>query len=342
MLNSFCIFGSLYKQASFCFFNMKKIIYLLLAFSLNGIGQNLVPNPDFEQYSFCPSNFSQISYCLFWSSFSESPDYFNTCSTNANISPPNCYPGFQFPHSGNSYVGICAFTTLFAQNSKELIGAQLLSNLSIGQKYFISLYVNLGGSYTANNTIASNKMGVKFSTVPYSELNPVPINNIAHFYCNDIITDTVKWTLIRGSFIADSAYSYIIIGNFFIDNLTDTMNLSLSNNKYSFYYLDDVCVSTDSLYCENWVGVNEQSVKKEEITIYPNPAYKQATLNLPATGIANITVYSIFGREIYSGSVPGKGGTVSGVIDVSTWAKGMYIVKVSSDEGIRTGKLVVE
>ena len=29
-------------------------------------------------------------------------------------------------------------------------------------------------------------------------------------------------------------------------------------------------------------------------------------------------------------------------IDVSDWAKGMYIVKLSTNEGIKTGKLIVE
>jgi hypothetical protein len=200
---------------------MKRMFYLfLLISSLNGFSQNIVSNPSFELYSTCPNNVDQLSLCLSWSSFRETPDYLNTCSnTTLLITPPNSYFGFQYPHSGNAYAGFYIFAH-YIPNNRELIGSQLLDTLIIGQKYFISFYLNLGGSLIAKTTIASNKMGVKFSTVPYSYSNPAPINNFAHYYCNNIITDTVKWTRINGSFIADSAYNYIIIGNFFADSLT--------------------------------------------------------------------------------------------------------------------------
>ena len=244
---------------------MKKILFESMLFiTLNVSGQNLVPNPNFEQYTICPTNWFQISNCIFWDSNRETPDYLHTCSSSNNISPPNCFYGFQYPHSGNAYAG---FYTLAKspQNNKEFIGSQLLSTLTIGQKYYITFYVNRGGQNQA--VIASNKIGVKFSTIPYSDTNPAPINNTAHFYTDSIITDTAKWTKISGSFIADSAYSYIIIGNFFDDSNTDTITYSIGSIDVAYYYLDDICVSTDSLYCENWLGIKEQSANNNKITI---------------------------------------------------------------------------
>jgi len=317
---------------------MKKILYIFIQIiALNCIGQNLVPNPGFEQYTICPVGFSEISSYLLWDSYSESPDYFNTCSTNANISPPNSYPGFQYPQSGDAYTGFCPFHSQF-QNTRELIGAQLLSPLVVGQKYFISFYINSGGQHQA--TIATNKMGVKFSTVPYSFSNPAPINNTAHFYTDSIITDTAKWTKISGSFIADSAYSYIMIGNFFDDANTDTLNLATTNNNYAYYYIEDVCVSIDSLYCENWLGVKEQNVNKEEITIYPNPCKNE--LNVKYNNVPNeqitISIINIFGKVVMQAKTQESEYT----FNTGKLAKGLYLVKVETGGIILQQRVVKE
>jgi len=318
---------------------MKKLFFLfILIYSLNGFGQNLVLNPSFEQYSFCPDFWSQIPYCMYWDSYSQTPDYYNTCSTTSAIKPPNCYYGFQYPNSGNAFAGFVCYYTPNA-NYRELIGSSLLSSLVIGQKYFISFYINLGGNAFWLATIASNKMGVKFSSIPYSYSNPAPINNVAHFFTDSIITDTVKWSKIRGSFIADSAYSYIIIGNFFNDSLTDTIMLSSGNLAY--YYIDDLCVSTDSLYCENWLGVNEQSVsKKEEITIYPNPCTNK--LNVQFNNVPNeyttISILDITGKTIMQTQTTENEFT----FNTGKLAKGLYLVKVETASTVALQKVTKE
>jgi len=322
---------------------MKKILYIFIQIiALNCIGQNLVPNPSFEQYTICPDSWSELSNCLSWNSFSGSPDYYNECTpyqppVGYYFGCPNNYMGFQYPHSGNAHIGVFTFFNQLL-NQREFIGTQLLLPLSVGQKYFISFYVNLGGQGQA--TIASNKMGVKFSTVPYSFSNPTPINNIAHFYTDSIITDTAKWTKISGSFIADSAYSYIMIGNFFNDSLTDTLNLAPTNNVYAYYYLDDVCISTDSLYCENWLGVKEQSVNKEDVTIYPNPCTNK--LNVQFNNVPNeyttISILDITGKTIMQTQTTENEFT----FNTGKLAKGLYLVKVETASTVALQKVTKE
>ncbi|MBI5540800.1 MAG: T9SS type A sorting domain-containing protein [Bacteroidia bacterium] len=318
-----------------------QILFLLLfiIYSKNVQSQNLAPNPSFEQYSICPDNNSQISYCTFWDSYRESPDYFNTCSSNSDYSPPNCYYGFQYPHTGNAYIGICPFHAQF-QNALEFAGAPLLSNLVIGQKYFISFYISLGGNLNWGVTVGSNKMGVKFSTVPYSYSNPAPINNTAHYYSNDIVIDTVKWTKISGSFIADSSYSYIIIGNFFNNNNTDTINLAPSNNNYAFYYIDDICVSSDSIYCENWTNIYKKTSEKS-ITIYPNPAFEKIQINLNDY-LAKEIIIKIFnstGQQLYIDKFENQNLME---LDVSTFSKGVYMLEILYDNKLENRKLIIK
>jgi hypothetical protein len=227
------------------------------------------------------------------------------------------------------------------QNNREFIGSLLSSSFVINQKYFFSFYVNLSGGISLGTTIASNKIGIKFSTVPYSYSNPAPINNTAHFYSNDIITDTIKWTKISGSFIADSAYNYIMIGNFFDDAHTDTLNLTATNNNYAYYYIDDVCVTTDSLYNENWTSIKEQSINGiNDVTIYPNPCIARMNLkiNKRIDGIANVSILDVTGKIV----IQKQTNQTEMVFDTEKLAKGLYLVKVESEKTVLLTKFTKE
>ncbi|MBC8172614.1 MAG: hypothetical protein H7X71_01800 [Chitinophagales bacterium] len=51
---------------------------------------NHVPNGDFEEYTSCPSDYSQIDSALYWlvpTSFN-STDYYHTCATSSAVSVP--------------------------------------------------------------------------------------------------------------------------------------------------------------------------------------------------------------------------------------------------------------
>ncbi len=315
-----------------------KIIFFLffLISSLGCFAQNLVPNGDFEKYDTCPNDWMQLSFCQNWSSFRGDPDYYNSCSTNWDIKPPNTFFGFQFPHSGVAYASLYTYQNP-ESNNRELMGSPLNSQLLIGQKYYISFYISLGGYHSS--TVGTNKMGIKFSTVPYSETNPATINNFAHYYSDSIITDTLNWVCIRGSFIADSSYSYIIIGNFFVDSLTNTINSSYAH--IAFYFIDDICVSTDSLYCENWVGVNEQSEnREEEITIYPNPAYNNVSVSSKnGENIKHIVITDLTGRQVYSNNY--GTGSIETEMNILFLQPGNYFVTIATSENIHTEKLVI-
>ena len=119
---------------------------------------------------------------------------------------------------------------------------------------------------------ASNKIGVAFSTVPYDYLiNPPPVNNQAKVYAA-VVIDTINWVEISAIFIADSVYKYNMIGNFFKDSLaTKITNDTITSFAlmWAYYYVDDVCVSTDSATSISETGV--VSFTPSVFTIYPNP-----------------------------------------------------------------------
>ncbi len=221
-----------------------KFFFTILFFCIvfTGTAQNLVPNPSFEDTVACPDWISQVERAAGWSQFRPTADYFNSCSNSVYTVPYSL--GYQCASTGNAYCGIWCYNSTLS-NLREYIGRQLSTPLIIGQKYYITIRFNLSNGANC----AVNKQGVLFSTVEYNNSNWAPITNFAHIYSTTIISDTLNWTNISGSFIADSAYQYIIIGSFFDDNNVDTFKINSSNNCISYYYIDDVCISADSLTC---------------------------------------------------------------------------------------------
>jgi hypothetical protein len=195
---------------------MKKFFLLSSFISLSLLikAQNLIYNGNFEIYDTCPTTLDKLRFATGWSSYSETPDYFNTCSP-VGLAPPNAIAAYQFPYSGNAYAGILTMVP-GDTNYREIIGTQLTSSLLIGTTYYFSFFINFAG--TPNYTsLATSKAGLRFSTIPYSFTNPVPINNFTHYFCSTILNDTVNWVQLKGSYVADSAYQYVAIGNFFDD-----------------------------------------------------------------------------------------------------------------------------
>ncbi len=286
---------------------MKKIItimticflsFLLFFYSLEGNAQvNLVPNPSFEVYDSCPNSLNQVNRAIGWIS-SLTPDYFNSCALSNLCSVPNNLFGNHFAASGNAYAGFYA-NIYFPQNYREHAGIHLISDLQIGSKYYISIKVSLSPAGNATEYCGINKLGVLFSSVQYDDFNPAPVNNFAHVYTNTIITDTLNWVSIRGSFVADSAYSFLSIGNFFKDALTDSIQIAGSQCN-AYYFLDDICVSTDSSYTYNYTytGIVENN-KLIDISIHPNPAMNYIDIDFTSLDEPyNITIYDVLGREV--------------------------------------------
>ncbi|MCX6199441.1 MAG: hypothetical protein NTY88_09500 [Bacteroidetes bacterium] len=53
-------------------------LFLLLAQFVQG--QNLVPNPSFEDTDVCPVGIGDVEKATGWGSYSYTPDYFNACN----------------------------------------------------------------------------------------------------------------------------------------------------------------------------------------------------------------------------------------------------------------------
>ena len=319
---------------------MKHLLLVLLLFILSlsaQAQQNLVPNPSFEDTVYCPWGTNQLDACANWLNFGNSPDYFNTC-TGFGGPPLNYNFGFQYPHSGNAMAGIAIYVKPSAPsgpNYREFVGIQLSSSLIIGQKYYYSFYTNYAGQFQVS--IACNKMGLNFSTVPFGELNPPLLLNAAQLYTDSILTDSVAWVRLSGSFIADSSYLYLGIGNYFDDQHTDTINTSIGP-FHAYYYIDDVCVSTDSIFNEVWTGVRENSSKSLDIKIFPNPSNSYVKI-LANERIKLVRIFDSQGTEIANCS---KIDRKNFQFSVDGFKPELYLIHIKTESNYLIRKLLVK
>lgn len=287
--------------------------------------QNLVPNPSFEEYENCPNNLGQVYNVSGWASTRLSPDYFNACSSGGFNSPsvPHNYWGYQIPSSGNAY---CGFAARYGpDNIREFLGASLNQSLQSGTEYFASFKVSLSFKDTNSLSCAVNNLGMLLTMNQYSEANPAPICNCAQVYETSIISDTSAWITVSGSFIADSNYTFINIGNFFSDLLTDSIQIH-GQVCDAYYYIDDVCLSADSNYCYNYHYTSVDNIKNiNNINIYPNPFCNDLTIADQSQICLEFSVFSFLGNELLHSSFDRS---IIHHIDMNILPKGTYILKI--------------
>ncbi len=283
--------------------------------------QNLVPNPSFEDTLTCPDNIGQVYKAKEWSSFRNTPDYFNACCNTEVVRVPDNDFGSQSAASGNAYCGLYTFLNNNNKDIREIIGSQLLTPLVSGTKYYASIKVSLADSFVE----ATDKIGISFSTIPYdSAISMVSIDNRAKIYASSIIIDNKNWVTVSGTFIADSAYKYILIGNFFTDNNTNhVVKVSANPISGSYYYIDNVCVSPDSLTCDMSSDIENTINSSHNIYIYPNPANERIFFKKMFTENLECSIINLLGEKIKSIILYN-----STSINVSNLPDGLYILQI--------------
>jgi hypothetical protein len=277
---------------------------------------NLVPNPSFEDTIACPTMFGQMDFCDHWSSYLYSPDYINSCNINGVGIPLNG-AGFQYPFHGSAYSLLATADFQAPWNFREFIGVQLNQPTIPELKYYISFYYSRAYSIVGFITGATNNLGIRFLNQSYTAgTNPMPIDNFSHGKIDSICYDTTNWSRAFFEFQSDTSFQYLVIGNFYDNAHTDTFGFM---NNSGGYYIDAVCLSTDSSFTANWT------------TIYENESNSYLLKNNIANNI--LIVYSLLSipYEIYERNgdliLKGRLNASSTEIDVSSLENGIYFIR---------------
>jgi len=229
---------------------------------------NLVRNPSFEQYNNCPHYPHEVLYSDYWTGIVDTgwspdisidsfitvpagycfPTYYNACDDTTDdpssfCTLPSNQSFYHYPRTGNALMGGRMYydysDTTFTFGWQQYIQGRLYSTLIAGQSYCVTFYVsnipqsgyaiNHIGAYLDNGTVDTTTDCGKEQT----EYTPQIVDTA-------IIYDTVNWTKIQGSFIANGTESFITLGNFF--DTAHTEHVKVYPNYISFYLFDDVSV----------------------------------------------------------------------------------------------------
>ena len=239
---------------------MKKLllfhIVALFVFTLNA--QNLVPNPSFEEKSYCPSNFNQqqLKSLSSWSQVNEgTPDHFSSCSQKVGV--PNNLFGVQSAKEGESYAGMAVYSPT-QRNYREYLTTKLTRALNPGEMVCIEMYISTAdySKYVTDAfglVLSENKLSqVRNQVIPYSQSLANPKLHMLDAYN--------EWVLISDVYTAKGGEQFLTIGNFKSDKelkiLSRTRDSGAKDeNRWSYIYVDNVSVKSvvkkELCSCEN-------------------------------------------------------------------------------------------
>jgi gliding motility-associated-like protein len=228
------------------------IVSLFVFLSVNS--QNLVVNPSFEDVNTIPCGLS-----IFYSDFNDAVSdwqmvtngratvYSNNvsqgCLNHPNSTNPSAY-GQQNPHTGDNFISLQLYgnNVTFGNNYREYVQIPLSTPLEVSHKYYFEYYVSLADK----SKFASNNFGLLFTMDEFSNyFFSSVLNYQPQVEYPAIVTNTQNWEKISGFFVADSAYSYLTMGNF--SNAAQT-STTVNNNSggiglnEAIYFVDDIVV----------------------------------------------------------------------------------------------------
>ncbi|HQQ93870.1 MAG TPA: T9SS type A sorting domain-containing protein [Bacteroidia bacterium] len=213
---------------------------------------NYVTNGSFEDLYYCQMP-NILNLAKGWRSIDSVTSFPFVCSScnGINTVPVSPYT-YQFPRSGANYVTtdmLCSSPPCAPYFTRGYLRNRLKQTLVQGKKYCVKFYVNISNysivgmdgfaAFFSDNSIDTITVG----GVPLTYLTPQVSNPNGN-----IITDTLNWTPVTGTFVASGFEKHVIIGNFKPTAATATVLLDPSYLpwKVATVCIDDVsCIDID-------------------------------------------------------------------------------------------------
>jgi len=267
----------------------KHLLFALLPLLfVSASGQNLVPNPSFEEHTVCPKELGKRQlYIENWiQPTAGSIDYFHRCSDKCGV--PDNVVGYQEALSGDAYIGI----TVYHERYRVYVQALLKQTLKAGKTYTVEFNVCLAenskyaianiGAYLSADKITSVvettfECYESIASEGGFKLNPGPCKSQVNNPGENFLKDPKNWKKVSGSFVAKGDEKYVTIGNFLSKTKTPTTpSPSMGKGEYAYYYIDDVAVFESGTSVEPFfVSSNVSPVSNLQ---QKNPAWKEEAL----------------------------------------------------------------
>lgn len=230
---------------------------------------------------------------------------------------------------GNEQPGSTSDGNKFGDNAGTGRGVKIASKC---RRLYQVVPVTMGTTYT-------------FSIDSRSEASGVPSEI---FILNEEIT--TEDGLENG--VSDSRVDAYIITNDFNANKSSSTANTFTTTTFTFTASTDKAViyvrasnaidATTEVFYDNVMlyDPNTASVREDFLTnfsLYPNPSNGFINIQSKNVEISKVQLFTITGQKVLD-----QKGLVNGGIDVSTYSKGIYILKIESGDKFYTNKIIVE
>ncbi|HMG88811.1 MAG TPA: gliding motility-associated C-terminal domain-containing protein [Chryseolinea sp.] len=234
---------------------MKRSGLLLLLFGLCTVvhGQNLVPNPGFEEYKTLPCEeglyFMEALLKDWIQPIPTTPDYWNSLANADCLLNPDIVN--DSARTGNGMIGIvtASFEAGFKSEYKEYLEVKLKSKLKKGGFYNVEFYTKSrikDPNPVPSAKFEANNLGVAFSDslihIIEGANSPDHLSLKTAVKTQKVISS--KWEKVGSCVTARSDAQYLLIGNF--DSVDSTTLVQLTSDytdySYTYYFIDDVNV----------------------------------------------------------------------------------------------------
>ena len=224
--------------------NYKQLLLVVFLFSTSLKAQviNYVNNPSFEMIlpTATVNPFDAVKY---WGAIDSTSNAASYVYSQTLGTVPYAL-GYQWPRSGKSFIlsqfycaaSFCSNSTRF--NPRNRLKQVLKPNTAYCAKYYIvntnncPVGIDSYGAYFGSSSIDT----ISHCSIPLTYLIPQVQ------YIGGIITDTLNWVPITGTFVANGTEKYMVLGNFKSNATTNTVIINSASlpNLSNDVFIDDV------------------------------------------------------------------------------------------------------
>jgi len=206
---------------------LKRCYIVLLSFTVSELSAqiaNFISNPSFEDV-IATATLNPYEAAHHWSSIDSTKCGSHRLRSKKLSSVPIGFGGYQLPKSGGNFIvtqPYCDQNTCLGE-TRWYPRTRLKRQLTAGQVYCVRFFVVA----TNNSQLAIQQIGahlgdkwldtIKNCMSPITHLVPQIENQ------NGFLSDTLNWTAISGTCIANGTEKYLVLGNFYSNAMTQTI-----------------------------------------------------------------------------------------------------------------------
>jgi hypothetical protein len=231
---------------------------------------------------------------------------------------------------------------VYDKNDFSMIGSHT------AMPYVAPTYLWSTGATTATITVNPSATTVYTCTVSNTNcsdidsvtvtVNPMPVVNLG-------ADTTIKWSWAITLDAANPNASFLwSTGATTQIETFDSLNLTNGVANTVYVEVDENgCMSTDTIVItvmdDNSIN---NTLNNVNVSIYPNPRNGQFTLAIEGlNGDFDMTIIDLAGQVVYSNSLTATM-NFNTKVDVRTLATGVYYIKLSNNDGVKTSKLIIK